>query len=320
MTKYILVKQKNIMVKKKQGIEGRLRRHISQALNNENDCPRLYNAIRKYGKDSFMIEELKRCSIDECDNYEIKFIEKYNSTNRDIGYNIALGGGGRSVVDISDETRNKMSIGRKNKTVNVEPNIGKLFRKNIHVGYGISIILKGIRYTKDFSSSDNYLEQNLELAREWLKLVKSNKLNEENNIKYNKKSKLPRNITYEFDKDGNPCGYNALVIENGKRYRRSFTLSENTLDEKLELAKKWLEDFKAGKINKDDYGSANGKNPDLPKNISVINRDGELVGYAAKITINKKKYHKQFTQINLSLEEKKQQAIDYKNEILNNGK
>ena len=46
------------------GIEGRLKNHLTCAFTKSkcNDCPRLYNAIRKYGKDNFTIELLEETS------------------------------------------------------------------------------------------------------------------------------------------------------------------------------------------------------------------------------------------------------------------
>jgi group I intron endonuclease len=55
----------------------------------------LKNAIKKYGIDKFKKEILEKCFVKEdWIKREIYWIERLNSTNRDIGYNIAKGGCG----------------------------------------------------------------------------------------------------------------------------------------------------------------------------------------------------------------------------------
>lgn len=59
-------------------------------------CRYLNFAINKYGWESFNYETLYKgdCTIDELNDLETKFIEEYQSTNSEIGYNICLGGNG----------------------------------------------------------------------------------------------------------------------------------------------------------------------------------------------------------------------------------
>src|ERR1035437_3564453 len=50
-------------------------------------------AIKKYGKENFIKETLCVCQTQtELDTIEREYIKKYDSTNKEIGYNIALGG------------------------------------------------------------------------------------------------------------------------------------------------------------------------------------------------------------------------------------
>lgn len=91
------------------GINGRLHEHIKSALRGSTDCPALYNAIRKHGKENFRIKEMFKCDLDDVDNHEIEQIKIHDSTDKKIGYNITLGGGGRSVVNVSEEVRKKIS-------------------------------------------------------------------------------------------------------------------------------------------------------------------------------------------------------------------
>lgn len=57
--------------------------------------PKLYNAMRKHGESSFNIKLLAK-SPDKiyADKLEQFFIKNFKSQNKDIGYNIAAGGGG----------------------------------------------------------------------------------------------------------------------------------------------------------------------------------------------------------------------------------
>ena len=56
-------------------------------------CPKLYNAIKKYGKENFKIECLVECNDSFLDEYETKFIDIYNTLHPN-GYNLKLGGEG----------------------------------------------------------------------------------------------------------------------------------------------------------------------------------------------------------------------------------
>lgn len=63
-----------------------------KAMRGEKNHP-LYNAMSKYGIENFTIEEIaKTDNFVELGNLEREYIKKYNSTNRDFGYNITRGG------------------------------------------------------------------------------------------------------------------------------------------------------------------------------------------------------------------------------------
>ena len=67
----------------------------------------LYNSFNKYGFDNFKFEVIDTASsIDELNQKEIKYISEFNSTNKNIGYNLELGG--RNSLP-SPETLEKMS-------------------------------------------------------------------------------------------------------------------------------------------------------------------------------------------------------------------
>jgi group I intron endonuclease len=55
-------------------------------------------ALKKYGKNNFNVEIIEWLdSIEKLNDAEVKFISAYNSINKKIGYNIALGGNNKSV-------------------------------------------------------------------------------------------------------------------------------------------------------------------------------------------------------------------------------
>lgn len=74
------------------GMEGRFRCHISEAFSQKTkQCHYLNSAIRKYGKESFKVELIKICSIEDADKSETEEILKNNSLFPN-GYNLTTGG------------------------------------------------------------------------------------------------------------------------------------------------------------------------------------------------------------------------------------
>lgn len=87
-----------------------------------------YRAINKYGWDNFKHEVLlENLSKEEANKKEIELIEKYDTTNKENGYNISNGGG---QIEFTEETRLKMSLARKGIYVGVKsPMYGKKHTK-----------------------------------------------------------------------------------------------------------------------------------------------------------------------------------------------
>ena len=75
-------------------------------------CVALNHAIRKYGAENFTVEILCECSLDEMDNKEIKYINKYNTLVPN-GYNLKTGGKSGKDSDITRERKRQMRIGKK---------------------------------------------------------------------------------------------------------------------------------------------------------------------------------------------------------------
>lgn len=88
-------------------VNARWMRHCNHAKNGDKGF--LYNAIRKYGKDNFIKEELA-CSLNWENLCEIEkiLISQYSSFNNSIGYNLTKGGEGAYGRVVTHETREKI--------------------------------------------------------------------------------------------------------------------------------------------------------------------------------------------------------------------
>ena len=78
-----------------------------------NCCILLENAIRKYGKSNMKFEVLMKINNELLDEYEIKFIQFYN-TLEPSGYNIRTGGGKAKHSDASKQRMREAKLGYKN--------------------------------------------------------------------------------------------------------------------------------------------------------------------------------------------------------------
>ena len=94
----------------------RLSTHKTELRNNKHNNSHLQYAWNKYGEENFIFEIIKECKIEELDKLEKYYINLYNSTNKDKGYNIELGGCLNR--EISIYTRNKISKSNKESNKN----------------------------------------------------------------------------------------------------------------------------------------------------------------------------------------------------------
>lgn len=86
---------------------------------NSGDNLHLGRAIKKYGRENFLLQILTCVkTIEEADACEIYWISYFDSTNKDLGYNIDLGGQANRIFSL--ETRQKMSIAKKGKKLSKE--------------------------------------------------------------------------------------------------------------------------------------------------------------------------------------------------------
>ena len=92
-----------------QSLKTRWRKHC----NKKKGCFALQNAIQKYGKEAFTVEQIDvACSRDELDAKEIYWIKFYDSMNPKKGYNLTSGG--KHCV-ISDNVKQRLSETNKGK-------------------------------------------------------------------------------------------------------------------------------------------------------------------------------------------------------------
>lgn len=75
------------------GIDGRFKDHLSEAICNtkKKQCRYLNSAIRKYGKNQFIVELLENCELSKMNELEIYYINFFNTLAPN-GYNLSVGG------------------------------------------------------------------------------------------------------------------------------------------------------------------------------------------------------------------------------------
>ena len=87
-----------------QSLSRRWRQHCD---NSKSKCYMLKNAIQKYGKENFTVEQIDvACDRDELDKKEQYWIQYYNSINPEKVYNLTSGG---KHCEISDEVKKHLS-------------------------------------------------------------------------------------------------------------------------------------------------------------------------------------------------------------------
>ena len=114
----------------KQSIDARWKQHYKQALK-ENKNRKFYNAIRKYGIDTWTTEIIDT-AVDavEAKNKEIAYIKQYDSYHA--GYNSTLGGDGNNGIVMSKESNDARS--KKLKGVKKSADTVEKFRQRTQSG------------------------------------------------------------------------------------------------------------------------------------------------------------------------------------------
>jgi hypothetical protein len=163
-------------------MESRFRSHISEAFSQKkNQCHYLNSSIRKYGKDSFVVQLIRNCATNESDAVESEEILKHNSLFPN-GYNLNTGG---KSAKHTDESRKRVSDGVMNyfkdkkigrfegieiKDDDIEKYVRPLNRKNIQ--YGWYVFIK--RKKADFGGVFIPLEESKKMALDFILQIKEN--------------------------------------------------------------------------------------------------------------------------------------------------
>ena len=145
----------------------------------------LERAIKKYGKENFKKEIIEYCSsINELNEREIFWIKELNSTNPDIGYNIASGGVGGDTIshhprrnEIAKNISLKNKERYKNKTKH--PSYGKIQTQESNEKRSKALIgIKRSQETKKKQSAAASGENNSAYGKKWIcnKTLNKNKL------------------------------------------------------------------------------------------------------------------------------------------------
>lgn len=214
---------------KEYGLHGRWKKHLADSKSRRDTCPYFHKAIRKHGEQNFYVREVLRCDLDKLDFNETIFIELFDSTNRLYGYNLTIGGKG--IVNTSDEIRHKISKSLGNDQL---MNIKQYYNgTNSLVGYIAKRRMYGKIYEKCFISEKRTIKQNFELAKKFIDNLKKGILD---NNKYNRKDKLPKNISYRKNKHGEPIDYYVGIRIRKHRYFKMISDPKMSMEDKYKLA------------------------------------------------------------------------------------
>lgn len=79
------------------------------------------HALAKYGIENFIFEVIATCqTLNDSNSTEIQLIARYNSCNKEIGYNISPGGSGVNLLVFTEKHRRKLSEAAKGRSFSEE--------------------------------------------------------------------------------------------------------------------------------------------------------------------------------------------------------
>lgn len=111
-----------------QSLIKRFNGHKTDARVNNKTNQSLHNAIRKYGFENFICEEIENCPVELLDEREIYWIDKLNATDKNIGYNLDKGGRNSNRI-FTEEVRRRISLGLMVKNGNFTGEVRKSYIK-----------------------------------------------------------------------------------------------------------------------------------------------------------------------------------------------
>jgi group I intron endonuclease len=172
---------------RKYGTSQRWNKHCSDAKRFVNDSKAFCNAIRKYGKDNFTVEILLKCNNKYLNEYEIRYIQLFNTLSPN-GYNLDSGGCSQKVLH--DET--KLKLGKSQRFLNIKDDDLVRIKQSMKE-ISITELPLGINYThnstfyegfsvkkdnklKSFISNSHTLTQKLQLALKYFEYYRQNNI------------------------------------------------------------------------------------------------------------------------------------------------
>jgi len=108
-------------------LDKRFKEHLHRCFKTDYKS-KLYNSMKKYGKDNFTIELIEECNLSIIYETEKKYIEKYDSYNN--GLNSTFGGEGCLGYSHSSEIRQKISENLKNGNSHKGKSYDELYGEN----------------------------------------------------------------------------------------------------------------------------------------------------------------------------------------------
>jgi group I intron endonuclease len=165
--KYIGQAVKKLKSGKNWGYINRWKDHIRDS-NTKNYCRLLNNSIRKYGYESFTLELIKECLVEELNKYEQQYILELNTLAPN-GYNLTSGGNFCKQTEETQILKRNSMIGK---------NKGKIYPKRTRKREEDNILPKYIRYYIDKSGKEGYRISNHPLVKQKSFLSKYLTLNE----------------------------------------------------------------------------------------------------------------------------------------------
>lgn len=224
-------------------------------------------------------------------------IDAYLASDRKFGYNIALGGKGRSVVSVSETVRQKISSSQSQEQIGIK----KVIDENGNcIGYRARRREKGKCYSKQFTKSSLSLDEKLQMAENFIENIKNNRL----------PSKSLHMGICEIDN-----GFSAYINIDNKRYSKSFCSNRYSSEQKFEFALEWRKNIEQHNFSyKSPYDIESVIDM---KNVSVTkNKKGIETGYCCKIIKNKIIYKKSFQSSSMTMDKKYNLAITWRNNLI----
>lgn len=255
----------------KHGMEGRFNVHREDAQNGSESCPKLYNAMRKYGIDNFKVELIKICPAENLFDEESSKILEYDAIKE--GYNIvALNSttigqmksknNRLSRIDkirstmkdkwannkqyIETTTNANLMAVKKRAVEGTTKKINKHLPNNIYKnedGYDIRIMRNGehkiTSVTSKTKSDDELLKEAISIRDKLMVDMENGIVVRHDKKKDHNGSDLPDCIS-SFSARGS-FGYKVVLRRGDKRIDKIFVDSKLSMDDKLQKAKDTLQ-------------------------------------------------------------------------------